>query len=102
MLKVIMLAMVLILPVTAVQFPVAPLGLCYDGCEKLIRENAYPGATIAYNSSINHVWLLHDGKVIDTYFGEMTIKQSGYVPEKVFDTWEEFDSSLPRIDVTGL
>lgn len=84
----------LLLPVGAVHFPVYPLGMCYEGVEKLVREDAYPGSIIAYNSSINHVWLQKDDMVIDTYFGEMSKEAAGYVPEKTYQTWEEFTMDL--------
>jgi hypothetical protein len=104
--KILLVVIALIIPAFAVSFPVVPMGMCYDGCQKLMEENAYPGAKIAYNSQMSngqgHVWLIQGDKIIDTYYGEMPNQTSGYQAEAIYDTWEEFDSSLPRINVMGL
>jgi hypothetical protein len=95
-----MLCAVLMLTVSAqaVSFPVAPYGQCYDGIEKLVAENAYPGALIAYDATMadgrGHVWLVRGDLVIDSYFGEMDQRTWGHDPKELFNAWEEFDQSI--------
>jgi len=98
MLRVAMILFALIAPIGAVNFPVAPLGMCYDGIEHLVEIGAYPGSEIAYNSQMDngqgHVWLRRGDKIIDSYWGEKDNSSLQWVPEETFQTFDEFERSL--------
>ncbi len=98
MIKVALLIFALLVPASAVSFPVAPLGMCFDGVEKLCSGNAYPGSEIAYSSIMDggqgHVWLRQGDMIIDPYWGERSNETVRWVPEGTFKTFEEFHASL--------
>jgi hypothetical protein len=76
------------------QFPVAPLGMCYDGIHTL--SQIYAGHDIQYaydapnGADQGHVWLIVDGQPIDSYYGPV---QGDYWTHPQFTY-----SSLPEID----
>jgi hypothetical protein len=80
-----------------ISFPITPLGECFDGVQRLAAMDAYKNASIAYNSTMfkhGHVWLINNDKVIDSYWGEKDNSSINWIPEKTFNTFEEFENSL--------
>jgi hypothetical protein len=89
----------------SVQFPITPIGQCYDGVKILMDENAYPGARIAYwgpnisageSSNIpGHVELiLPNGTYIDPHYGIVLDSRS---PGVIFDNMSQLDKHITRV-----
>lgn len=94
-----------------VMFPVTPLGMCYDGSQKL--ENTYRGfgynVTYLYDpagfDSQGHIWVaVEDGDdlgnwlAVDSYYGVMDDAEYYFAPYS-FDEFEYLDAINPRLKV---
>jgi hypothetical protein len=84
-----------------IAFPIAPMGLCYDGVQELARYYPANEVIFAYNSGPNqgHTWLLVDGKPIDSYYGEVPRTRYWLNPEKRFGSFLEMEKYIA--DTTG-
>lgn len=79
-----------------IAFPIAPLGLCYDGVQELARYYPADEVQFAYNSQPlpGHTWLLVDGKPIDSYYGGVPRTRYWMFPEKRFGSFPEMESYI--------
>lgn len=91
-----------------IMFPVTPLGMCYDGSEKL--DSTYRGAGYrvmflydpsGFNSQ-GHLWIAVENKArsgtwlaIDSYYGVMTDKEY-YLAPYSFNEFQYLDSINPK------
>lgn len=81
------------------QFPVAPLGMCYDGVH--ILAGMYTGHQVQYAcnapvaGSQGHVWCLVDGQPIDSYYGPMAGDEWEH-PQFLYNSLEELDAGIDK------
>jgi len=90
-------------------FPVTPLGMCYDGSQKLHDSYRSFGYNVIYMydpsgfESQGHLWVIvedkdHQGKwlAVDSYYGVMTNDAYYYTGPYSFDDFKYLDSINPK------
>jgi hypothetical protein len=86
---------------SAQQFPVTPLGHCYDGVKELSKYYPAEDILFCYNQfpEPGHVWLLVRGQPIDSYYGLVDATYYWTHPEHTYKTFDELDKGI--IELTG-